>query len=221
MVPNPFKAAKLWIDRHVYGKSALDRLSAWELEKKSDRIGRKRDEHKDKMETVKAAYQTKVEEASSANGHELQELKVEASFLLERYERLRRQWAGMLQTQRWLQQLVLGKNADENGVPDVMAELGVDPGQIENIGQQVEEAVDEDEGRIGELGWQADKIQEAHRGGQEAMRSLSDDRVEQAIDAVREGEGVPEIDSLVDESSSEVDMDIETDGTASASEGVF
>lgn len=205
MVSNPLTSARRWFDRTVRNRSELDRLSAWELEKQSDRIARSREEHKTRMDEVKDAYEAKVEEASTADGHELQELKVEASFLLERYERLRRQWAGMLQTQRWLQQLILGKNADETGVPDVMAELGVDPDRVENIGQQVEEAVDADEERIGELGWQADKIQEAHRGGEQAMRSLSDDRVDQAIDAVREGDGVPEIDSLVDESSVDID----------------
>ena len=206
MVWNPLTSARRWYDRRVRGRSALDRLDAWELEKQSDRIARNRQEHKSRMDEVKTAYEGKVQQASEATGHELQELKVEASFLLERYERLRRQWAGMLQTQRWLQQLILGKNADENGVPDVMAELGVDPSQVQNIGQQVEDAVDADEERIGEIGWQADKIQEAHRGGEKAMRSLSDERVDQAIDAVKEGDGVPEIDSLVDESRVDVDM---------------
>jgi hypothetical protein len=55
MVANPLTSARRWIDRVVFGRSALDRLSAWELEKKSDRIGRKRDEHKERMENVKKA----------------------------------------------------------------------------------------------------------------------------------------------------------------------
>jgi hypothetical protein len=108
----------------------------------------------------------------------------------------------MLQTQQWLQQMVLGKNANENGVPNIMEELGVDPSNIENIGRQVEEAVDEDEERLGEMGWQAGKIQEAYRGGGQAMRSISDERVDRAIEAVRQGDDVPTIDSLVDDRSS-------------------
>lgn len=202
MAQNPITSVRRWIDRVVYNRSALDRLSAWELDKKSNEIGTKRDEQKEQMQKVKQAYEEKMEKAVEAEGHELKELKAEASWLLDRYERLRRQWAGMLQTQQWLQQMKLGKTANESGVPDIMEELGIDPNNIENIGKQVDEAVQDEEDRARELGFQADKIQEAYQGGGQAMDSISDERVDQAIEAVRQGDGVPEIDTLVDDQPS-------------------
>lgn len=202
MATNPITSIRRWIDSVVYNRSALDRLSAWELDEKSHEIGKKREQQKEEMQKVKQAYEEKTEKAVDAEGHELKELKAEASTLLDRYERLRRQWAGMLQTQQWLQQMKLGKTANESGVPDIMAELGVDPDNIEDIGKQVDEAVQDEEERARELGFQADKIQEAYQGGGQAMDSISDERVDQAIEAVRQGEGVPEIDTVVDDQPS-------------------
>ncbi|QZY01155.1 hypothetical protein [Halobaculum rubrum] len=201
MVANLLTSARRWVDRVVFNRSPLDRLSAWELERKSDKISQKRDEHKERMEAVKAEYEAKMEEAVSAEGHELQEIKAEASWLLDQYERFRRQWAGMMQAEQWLQQMMLGKNASESGVPDILQELGVDPANVEEIGKEVERAVKDEEERARKRGFQAGKIQEAYQGGGQAMESISDERVDEAVEAVRGGEEVPQIDSLVDSQS--------------------
>lgn len=208
MVLNPITSIRRWIDRVVYNRTALDRLSSWELEKQNHRIGKKRDEITEEMKNVKTELEEALKEASEAEGHELEELKSEASYQMDLYERLRRQRAGMMQTQQWLQQMKLGKSANEAGIPDVMQELGVDPDNIEEIGKQVEAAVKDEEDRARQRGFQASQIKDAYQGGGQALNAISDDRIDKAIKAVRNGDGVPEIDSLVtDQSSSTVDPD--------------
>jgi len=208
MVTNPITSIRGWIDRVVYNRTALDQLSSWELDKQNHKIGEKRDEVKDDMTKVKAELEETLEEASQAEGHELIELKADASYMMDRYERLRRQWAGMMQTQQWLQQMKLGKSANESGIPDVMKELGVDPENVEEIGKQVEAAVQDQEDRARERGFQASQIKESYQGGGQALSAISDERVDEAIEAVRNGDGVPEINSLVDDQSSvSVDSD--------------
>lgn len=200
MLRRTLKRTKRWYGRNILGKSQVEMWSPLELERRIRKLERKKQQYKEEMDEAKKAYDEKIHEAKEANETRLPEIKSEASQLLSTYEKIRSQWVLTLNGLRFMQQAALAKQIDASGPEALPSDMN--PAQFEQSAQAVENKIEDFEDYNDKVQVAADRFEDISQGGSAHMESMADQRVEAAIDAARDGDSVPSLDELADETFS-------------------
>lgn len=207
---------KRWVSVNVFGRSPIQNMSALELERRIRKLERQKKEYKDDMTTAKKEYDEKIQEAQNADETRIPEIKSEASRLLSKYEAIRSQWMETLVGLRFMQQAALGKQISADG-PEALPS-NMNPQQFEAAANEIEDKIAEREDNIDGWNVAAQRMEGISQGGSAHMEAMADERVEAAVDAARDGEDVPTLEELADDTFSDVEETVsEDEAEASAS----
>ncbi len=193
--------------RVVLNESRFEQMSPLELQRRIRKLERQKQQFKEKMDESMAEFDELIDEAEDANPSRVPELEMEASLALKRYEAFRSLWTEILDGLRFMQQAALGKQIDEaglNGIPTSM-----NPEQFEREARNIEQTLEEREDRRDTVGAANERMEDTWSDDGAHANSLTDDRVSAAISAARNGEDVPTLDELADETFAEADVDAE------------
>ncbi len=183
--------------RVVLRQSPVEQWSQLELERRIRKLERQKQEYKEEMDEAKRDYDEKINEARQADETRVPEIKSEASRLLSKYEALRSQWLETLVGLRFMQQAALGKQINADG-PDALPS-NMNPEHFNQAAQSIRQKVENREDRLLEWGTAADQLEDISQGGSSHIESMADERVDAAINAAREGDDVPTLDELADD----------------------
>lgn len=186
-----------WYGRVVLRQSPVEQWSQLELERRIRKLEQQKQEYKTEMDDAKQEYDSKIGEAKTADETRLPEIKSEASRLLSKYEALRSQWLETLVGLRFMQQAALGKQINTDGPEPLPSNMS--PAQFERSAQSIRQKVQNRENRLLEWGTAANQLEDISQGGSSHMDSMADKRVDAAIDAARDGDDVPTLDELADD----------------------
>jgi hypothetical protein len=146
------------------------------------------------------------------------EIKTEASRLLSEHEAIRSQRMETLVGLRFMQQASLGKEISADGSEALPS--NINPRQFESAAQSVEGTIEQREDRLDEWGLAANRLEAVSKGGSAHMDAMADERVEAAVDAARDGDDVPTLEQLAEDTFSDAERSpSETGAEASASAG--
>lgn len=209
---------KQWVSVNVIGRNPIENMSSLELERRIRKLERQKKEYKSDMTKAKQEYDEKIEQAKEADETRIPEIKSEASRLLSKYEAIRSQWMETLVGLRFMQQAALGKQISADG-PDALPS-NMNPRQFEGAAQIIEGKIEAREDSIDRWNVAANRMEGISKGGSAHMDAMADERVDAAVDAARDGEDVPTLDELADETFGDVEETVsEAEASASASAG--
>jgi len=209
---------KRWVSVNVIGRSPIDNMSSLELERRIRKLERQKQEYKRDMTKAKQEYDDKIDEAEQADETRIPEIKSEASRLLSKYEAIRSQWMETLVGLRFMQQAALGKQISADG-PEALPS-NMNPRQFEAAAQSIEDKIGRREDRLDEWGIAANRLEDISQGGSAHIEAMADERVDAAINAARDGEDVPTLEELADDTFSDVEESVsEAEASASATAG--
>lgn len=214
MLRGIISTTKRWVSVNVFGRSPIDNMSSLELERRIRKLERQKQEYKDDMTTAKSKYDEKIKEAKDADETRIPEIKSEASRLLSKYEAIRSQWMETLVGLRFMQQAALGKQISADG-PEALPS-NMNPRQFEAAANQIEDKIGRREDRLDEWGIAAQRLEDISQGGSAHMEAMADERVDAAIDAARDGDDVPTLEELADDTFSDVEQSVSDAERASA-----
>lgn len=208
---------KRWVSINVFGRSPIDNMSNHELERRIRKLERQKQEYKDDMTSAKRKYDKKIQEAEKADETRIPEIKSEASRLLSKYEAIRSQWMETLVGLRFMQQAALGKQISADG-PEALPS-NMNPRQFEAAANSIKETIAEREDNIDGWNVAAQNMEDISKGGSAHMEAMADERVEAAVDAARDGDDVPTLEELADDTFNDVEETVsEAEASASASQ---
>lgn len=192
-----WKKAKRFFGRVFLRQTRLDQMSLWELERQIQKLENMKREKRSEMDEIKAEYDARIEEAKTADESRVKEIKTEASRLLSKYDAFRSQWVEVNAALRYFQQAALGKKVQSEGIEALPSEMS--PAHFERSAQRLEQKVEERDERISDFTFGAKQLEGVHRGGRRHMDQMADSRVDQVIDDARNGNPVPTLDELADD----------------------
>ncbi|WP_225335979.1 hypothetical protein [Halomicrobium urmianum] len=212
MLRKAVKKARRGFGRVVLNESRFEQMSPLELQRRIRKLERQKQQFKGKMDESMAEFDELIEEAEDANPTRVPELEMEASLALKRYEAFRSLWTEILDGLRFMQQAALGKQIDQaglNGIPTSM-----NPEQFEREARNIEQTLEDREDRRDTMTAANEHMEDTWNDNGAHANSLTDDRVSAAISAARNGEDVPTLDELADETFAEADVDAEAAASA-------
>jgi hypothetical protein len=186
--------------RIVLGKSRIEQLSSLELQCRLRELERQKQQFKGKMDESKQEFDELVSETEDADPSRVPELEMEASVALQRYEAYQSLWSEILGGIRFMQQAALGKQVNQAGVDELPTNMN--PQQFERAAQNVEQTLEQRESRRDTMSAANDRMEDTWQGHNTHADSLTDDRASAAISAARNGDDIPTLDELAEESFS-------------------
>lgn len=197
MVRKTMRKMKRWIGRVVLGQNRLGQLTKAELDNRIWKVEEQRDEFKKEMDSLKAEFNSVVEEAKHASEDEVKELKTTASTVLSKYKAKRYMWSKTHAGLNMLEQARLNKDIQQVSVSGLPPET--DPVAISKMTNEWEETIQSDKEKVAGMERASSQMEGIHDGGAAMLDQNDNGPASDIIDAAREGESVPTIDELADE----------------------
>lgn len=196
-------------------QSALEEISPMELEQQKVKIDQNLDSYKSKMADCRNEFQQKFEDAEEADRLEIEELKIEASHIVDMYEMLRYERNYNMAIKKWLMQVQLGKRKATD-LPNPMEALGLSTEDIPNIATEIQKKREEihDQALGAERGSRilGDATDEHN---DQLQSSLVNEEIDEAFEAVQQDGHIPSVDELIEDrstaESSEGEREIDED----------